>query len=398
MPAKKAKSPAASANAGELLKAARATTPDKLKKLLDAGANVGVRDKQGMTALHAAAGDARLKSVELLLERGADPNAEDEQEDTPLHHALSARANINDRELEDRAAIAQALIEAGGEIEAPGSAGRTALWGACNLARGKATKLVAFVMARKPDLSATDEEDYSILHIATIYNHESVARAAIAAKAGVNAKDNQGGTPLLHAAFHGRSELVKILLAAKADPNIASKDGYTPLRAAALQGYLHIVKTLVEAGAKLEIADKDKQTALEVASFRRHGDIVKYLLDRGAKPRNALHSIPSLRLSDGNVGSTVKSKIVQMLLEAGADPNAKDSKGLTPLQHFFHDDARHWSLDAIAILVKAGADIGVRVKNDKGKPVTVKALLNGAPPALCRDAKGFAKLGAMLGE
>ncbi|NUO47865.1 MAG: hypothetical protein HOV80_03305 [Polyangiaceae bacterium] len=398
MPAKKAKSPAASAEAAELLKAARATTPDKLKKLLDAGANVGVRDKQGWTALHAAANEARLQSVELLLKLGADPNAEDEQEDTPLHHAFAARANINDRELADRAAIAQALIEAGADIDASGSEGRTALWGACNLARGKATNLVAFILSKKPNLNAADQEDYSILHIATIWNHESVVRAATAAKAAVNAKDNEGGTPLLHAAFHGRTELVKLLLASKADPNIASKDGYTPLRAAALQGYLHIAKILVDAGAKLEVADREKQTPLEVASWRRHGDIVKFLLDRGAKPRNALHSIPSLHLSDGNVGSTVKSKIVQMLLDGGADPNAKDPKGLTPLQHFFDGDARHWSLDAIAILVKAGASVDVKVKNDKGKPVTVKALLGAAPPALCRDAKGFARLGAMLGE
>lgn len=393
----KSKSPAAGAVAAELLKAARATTPEKLRKLLDAGANVGVRDKQGWTALHAAAGDARPKSVELLLALGADPNAEDEREDTPLHTALEARANINDRELADREAIARALIEAGADIEAPGHGGRTALWGACNLARGKATSLVAFVMARKPNLKAADEDGYSILHMATIWNHEPLARATVLAKADVNAKDNEGGTPLLHAAHHGRTELVKLLLSAKANPDIATKEGYTPLRAAAHQGYLHIVKMLVERGAKLELADTYKHTPLEVASFRRHGDIVQYLLARGAKPRFALHAVPGLYLSDGNFGSTAHSKVVQLLLERGADPNAKDAKGLTPLQCFLHAEPHRWNLDVVGLLIKAGADLGVWVKNDKGKSVTANKLLSGAPPARC-DAKGFAKLSALVGE
>ncbi len=49
-------------------------------------------------------------------------------------------------------------------------------------------------------------------------------------------------------------------------------------------------------------------------------------------------------------------KIVKLLLEAGADPNARDSEGLTPLHHAIYGA----SLDSAKLLLAAGADVGYR--------------------------------------
>ena len=59
-----------------------------LKKFLENGANVNVRDYDGRCALHIAAADGNLEAVNMLLEHGAIPNTKDRYQMTPLMEAL----------------------------------------------------------------------------------------------------------------------------------------------------------------------------------------------------------------------------------------------------------------------------------------------------------------------
>ncbi len=66
--------------------------PTAAEALIQLGSDLGVRDKDGCTALHLA---ARTKAedeamVEMLLRRGADPRAMDKDGQTPLHEAYAA--------------------------------------------------------------------------------------------------------------------------------------------------------------------------------------------------------------------------------------------------------------------------------------------------------------------
>lgn len=81
----------------------RGEQPEKIRKLLDLGADPDIRDYKGKTALHRAATAGFLKDIEVLLAAGADVNATDHAGDTPLFDAMRAK----------RPEATQALLRAG---------------------------------------------------------------------------------------------------------------------------------------------------------------------------------------------------------------------------------------------------------------------------------------------
>jgi len=102
----------------ELLEAVRAGDIDSARKLLSAGADVDTRDSEGSTLLMLASHAGNLPMVKLLIEAGAAVNAGDERGWTPL---MKAAYNADlDRGFAD---VAQALIDAGANVELPISYG-----------------------------------------------------------------------------------------------------------------------------------------------------------------------------------------------------------------------------------------------------------------------------------
>jgi hypothetical protein len=60
---------------------------ERIKKLLEEGADPNIRDRGGNTPLHFAASKGCAEVARLLLRHGADPNAQDKNGETPLHVA-----------------------------------------------------------------------------------------------------------------------------------------------------------------------------------------------------------------------------------------------------------------------------------------------------------------------
>ena len=108
-------------------------------------------------------------------------------------------------------------------------------------------------------------------------------------------------TPLYEAVVFENEREVKKLIIAGADINFqAPRDykhpGRTPLHVAASKGNLRIAKLLLEAGANLNLAEADGDTTLS-SSVREPASV----------------------------------KVATLLLEASADPNQQDNKGLSAL-------------------------------------------------------------------
>ena len=96
-----------------LFAAARFGCEREARALLDRGAAIDAKDREGATALAKAAEAGKIKVVKLLLERGAEVNARAVDGSTPLFYAAK----------EDRGAAVALLLERGADPNLPGREG-----------------------------------------------------------------------------------------------------------------------------------------------------------------------------------------------------------------------------------------------------------------------------------
>jgi truncated hemoglobin YjbI len=146
------------------------------------------------------------------------------------------------------------------------------------------------------------------------------------------AHESYSGRSLLHAASAaGNLPIVRALLKLDVDPNIPDGGGHTPLYCVGneYRGSGPVVKALVQGGAQVDACGGVKRcTALHMAARRGNLDVSEALLDCGAniEARDSLGETPLRRaVNCGKVG------VAALLLARGADPHSVGSKGLTPL-------------------------------------------------------------------
>jgi ankyrin repeat protein len=168
------------------------------KILLDAGADVNLRNIFGETPLMYAARFMKLDNVDLLIKRGANIEARDLDGRTALSHV--EHGNIT---YDIRRKVIQALLKNGANIESRSKTGMTPLMYAC----------------KKFD-SAWDTTDDTV-------KKYSAACAFINMNASVDAQDDDGNTPLMRAVASRNIPAISCLLDAGANQNLKNKNGQT---------------------------------------------------------------------------------------------------------------------------------------------------------------------------
>lgn len=223
-----------------------------------------------------------------------------------------------------------------------------------------AARIEAILQAHPELADAKDEEGLTVLHQAVMASDVRAAKALLGLGADVNATA-EGVAPLHWAALWGSRELVEVLLAAGAELHQRDEQGFTPLHMAAMSGNPPVAQLLLERGARPWAEDNDGRTPLHVAA---NGDIAALLVDGGvdlngisAEGETALH----LAASRGSTGKA------EFLLSKGAEVNARDRKGYTPLHkavryHSFNADGEETRglREMAELLLEHGADVNVK--------------------------------------
>jgi uncharacterized protein len=199
------------------------------------------------------------------------------------------------------------------------------------------------LLARNPELASTrDAHGLSALLFALYRGREELARAVHVAKPRLDVHE---------AAAIGDVDQLRVLL--EEDPALVSAwsvDGFTPLHYAAFFGRRDAAELLVKHRADLEAPARNEQFAPD------------------ARP---LHSAAAAGQHD----------VVALLLDAGADPNARQHAGYTPLL----EAAQRGDAELADLLLGAGADPSVTLEDGR------------SAAQLARDA-GAPDLARRLGE
>jgi uncharacterized protein len=161
-----------------------------------------------------------------------------------------------------------------------------------------------------------------------------------------------GSSVLLLAAYYGHPELAEVFIGYGAKPDV--------FEASAL-GDLETVRRLVSGNpASANAFAADGFHPLGLAAFFGHRVIVEFLLKRGANVKATARNAQKVTALHGAVAGR-DLEIVKMLLEAGADPNARQERGFAPL----HDAAANGGAALVELLLKH--DAMADVKADDGK-------------------------------
>ena len=204
--------------------------------------------------------------------------------------------------------------------------------------------LFALNLGMSPNASCND---ITLLHAAIGVDSNLVA-LLIKRGASVNQK-SRGTAPLVAAAAVGSRDDVRIVLKAGANPNTRAWQGNSILLAPIHNGSTSIVQQLIAAGTDVR-ADSAALLIEAVRADRVDPRMIQVLLDAGAD-LNAADTRGATPLMWASAVASVTT--VRLLLEKGADASAKDVDGRAA-----EDWARHEGRGDIVRLLNAKSRIG----------------------------------------
>jgi len=187
----------------------------------------------------------------------------------------------------------------------------------------------------------------------------------------INTINESGHTPLILAAKHC-PEIAKMLLPLGANPNIQTNRGYTALMYAMLDSNPELVKTLCEFGADVNITNNEGDTALclalkNVIKPSKRIKIVKILLQFHADPNKSKPGKAPLLIELSHYYA--ESEIIKALIDAGANVNAQNKDGYTPLIYSVQEGKESAIMQ---MLLNAGANLNIQ--NNYGETALFEAV------------------------
>lgn len=139
------------------------------------------------------------------------------------------------------------------------------------------------------------------------------------------------GNRLIFAIRRGdASEVRELLRSGGYNVDLRDESGLTPLMHAATASNTAVLEAFLDGGASVNAADQGRRyTPLHFAVQKARADIVRVLLAHGADP-NAQDVFGNTPLMEAVTSRSGGSEIVELLLEAGGDPQIENKHGVSP--------------------------------------------------------------------
>lgn len=367
-----------------LLQASRYGDAGMLRSLLESGATLGSADHETESVLMAAARAGNVDAVMVLLEAGADPDATEPLDQQTALMWAAAEGHI---------AVARALLAAGADPN---------------------------LQARVSELTARKNADFptggfAALHWAARNGDAALINLLLQNGADINVRNGDGSTPMMLAIVNDRFDLAAALLALGADPNDGSLYYITEMRDATTDwrakdgtvfradhpntlSALDLTRLLLEAGAdpnqpfdvQMHNTSMCCDTKANATPFFRaavaadveglklmlaHGADTEWMPVQEVKDPNDLNNTPR-----GNVGKTALMMAINGGKGVGVSGGPNDLRSGLPE---FRESGNRDTLDAVRVLLDAGANVDVRDPNQEtALHIAVKALHPGIVRAL----------------
>ncbi len=406
---------------------------DVIRMLLNAGANANISNRYGMTPLIQAAINGNGEVISMLLDAGADPNTTTLEGDNAILNAAKTGSVMG----------VQALIEAGANVNSlDGYLFQTPLMWAASANQAEIVRLLidngANMDFRSPVLElrgirqggvAGDFPDGGLtaLHHAARENAIDAARVLIERGADLDVLDPQDVSPLRIAIINANIDLAKMLVEGGANFNDGALVDLLDVETNKLI-FVRAEKNYVDQTSPVELmglmfdmgVDVDAfpekpypvvstnfvggggtsgRTALFNAASRDEPEMVALFLEHGANPNSVNSggrqggSFLPLTAALGLVqnGTDLQAmyeeeaeftitESARLLLEHGADFNAKAGDGTTVLHHA----VAQGNEDVVTYLIENGADLSLKDNSNR----TALDLANGIPAVSQGDDGG----------
>ncbi|MCB1172420.1 MAG: ankyrin repeat domain-containing protein [Leptospiraceae bacterium] len=322
-----------------------------IEHFLKQGADINQVVSQGMTALMYYAENRNYKMMQFLIQRGAKVDQTTRLGNTALMKAMGISSEVIEQHTTpaDKYRMAVLLVNAGADVSKTNQHDWTALHDAL---LGKTDlQLITYLVSKGALVNQKDQSGRTPLFLAATRLHPDIVAYLIQQGAAVQTRTSDGDTAFLetiaflsnngynqkiHSNYAASLQILDMLVKAGADLNASNKQG---------QHHFHKIITfnaplilhLVEMGADVNLKDNDGNTVLALVEKNYRDGYIKepeykkiktILLSAGARPVALANNQDQYLFGAITSGSLDR---VKQTLAAGANINAYDSMGQTPL-------------------------------------------------------------------